>query len=247
VCKQAAAANLWIRGVWRRTPLHLAGPPRCAPIRSVGGLLAWRPLVPGVQAADGQQVEQANAARCQAFTQPPAAPGEWIASSQDAWSSSTPHGCSMPISTPNCTCYGYAGSTGVHGVAPTTTRPKLLVCHDMAGGYGDDRCGGSVGTPLTRQHHAMLLHQVSSMVLVVTVGTMRALHTHTHRNSAVMRSWVQGCSKPDAFRLWRWERVDVFCYFSHHLVTIPPPAWLAAARTHDAQVRGEQWWSPLSA
>jgi len=67
-------------------------------------------------------------------------------------------------------------------------RPRLLVCHDMAGGYGAD-------------------------------------------------APVQGCTDCDAFRLLHWHAVDVFVYFSHHLVTLPPPGWVAAGHCHGVPVR----------
>jgi hypothetical protein len=31
--------------------------------------------------------------------------------------------------------------------------------------------------------------------------------------------------------------VDVFVYFSHHLVTVPPPGWIHAAHKHGVKVR----------
>ncbi|XP_078446814.1 cytosolic endo-beta-N-acetylglucosaminidase 1-like isoform X2 [Wolffia australiana] len=68
-------------------------------------------------------------------------------------------------------------------------RRRLLVCHDMAGGYGDDK-------------------------------------------------WVQGGSNSNAYTLWQWHHMDVFVYFSHKLVTIPPPCWINAAHTHGVKVLG---------
>ncbi|KAJ7568961.1 hypothetical protein O6H91_01G054600 [Diphasiastrum complanatum] len=68
-------------------------------------------------------------------------------------------------------------------------RPRLLVCHDLKGGYQDDK-------------------------------------------------WVQGSSNSGAYSLWHWGCVDVFVYFSHNLVTIPPPGWVNAAHKHGVQVLG---------
>jgi len=72
---------------------------------------------------------------------------------------------------------------------PEGTHPKLLVCHDLQGGYGDD-------------------------------------------------SLLLGGSDPDQFSLCSWHLVDVFVYFSHSLVTIPPPGWTDAAHLHGTQVLG---------
>lgn len=66
-------------------------------------------------------------------------------------------------------------------------RPRLLVCHDMAGGYLDDK-------------------------------------------------WIQGGSNPDAYAIWHWYLIDVFVYFSHSLVTLPPPCWTNTAHKHGVKV-----------
>eukprot|EP00775_Hariotina_reticulata_P011568 gene11568-11712_t len=69
-------------------------------------------------------------------------------------------------------------------------RPKLLVCHDMMGGYlpGEALLGG--------------------------------------------------VDCPDNYRLWHWDCVDVFVYFSHHMVTIPPRGWTHAAHQHGVRMLG---------
>ncbi|KAJ4841410.1 hypothetical protein Tsubulata_051285, partial [Turnera subulata] len=68
-------------------------------------------------------------------------------------------------------------------------RRRLLVCHDMQGGYVDDR-------------------------------------------------WVQGGTNPDAYAIWNWYLIDVFVYFSHCLVTLPPPCWTNTAHRHGVKVLG---------
>ncbi|KAA8539540.1 hypothetical protein F0562_026232 [Nyssa sinensis] len=68
-------------------------------------------------------------------------------------------------------------------------RPRILVCHDMAGGYSDDK-------------------------------------------------WVQGGTNADAYAIWHWYLIDVFVYFSHSLVTLPPPCWINAAHKHGVKVLG---------
>ncbi|PIN14587.1 Mannosyl-glycoprotein endo-beta-N-acetylglucosaminidase [Handroanthus impetiginosus] len=69
-------------------------------------------------------------------------------------------------------------------------RPRILVCHDMKGGYtSDDKL-------------------------------------------------VQGGTNPDAYAIWHWYLIDVFVYFSHHLVTLPPPCWINAPHRHGVKVLG---------
>lgn len=71
--------------------------------------------------------------------------------------------------------------------APLPDRRRILVCHDMAGGYLDDK-------------------------------------------------WVQGGTNADAYAIWHWHLIDVFVYFSHNLVTLPPPSWTNAAHRHGVKV-----------
>lgn len=66
-------------------------------------------------------------------------------------------------------------------------RPRILVCHDMQGGYGDDR-------------------------------------------------WVQGGTNGGAYAIWHWYLMDIFVYFSHYLVTVPPPCWTNTAHRHGVRV-----------
>ncbi|KAI3470921.1 hypothetical protein Pfo_027584 [Paulownia fortunei] len=68
-------------------------------------------------------------------------------------------------------------------------RPRILVCHDMAGGYTDDK-------------------------------------------------FVQGGTNAEAYAIWHWYLIDVFVYFSHNLVTLPPPCWTNTAHKHGVKVLG---------
>lgn len=69
-------------------------------------------------------------------------------------------------------------------------RPRLIACHDLAGGYHEEeRCFG-------------------------------------------------GSSNPSFYSLERWAAVDIFVYFSHHLVSIPPLSYINAAHRHNVKVLG---------
>ncbi|KAK8928238.1 hypothetical protein KSP39_PZI017503 [Platanthera zijinensis] len=50
--------------------------------------------------------------------------------------------------------------------------------------------------------------------------------------------WVQGGSNAGAYAVWHWYLIDIFIYFSHNLVTLPPPGWTNAAHTHGVKVLG---------
>ncbi|XP_073122307.1 cytosolic endo-beta-N-acetylglucosaminidase 1 [Henckelia pumila] len=80
-----------------------------------------------------------------------------------------------------------AGGGG--GDTSTPERARILVCHDMAGGYTDDR-------------------------------------------------FVQGGTNADAYAIWHWYLIDVFVYFSHNLVTLPPPCWTNTAHRHGVKSLG---------
>ncbi|KAK9159180.1 hypothetical protein Scep_005754 [Stephania cephalantha] len=75
------------------------------------------------------------------------------------------------------------------GSVAAPERPRILVCHDMAGGYLDDK-------------------------------------------------WIQGGSNEGSYAIWHWYLIDVFVYFSHNLVTVPPPCWTNAAHKHGVKVLG---------
>ncbi|KAH0904920.1 hypothetical protein HID58_044423 [Brassica napus] len=66
-------------------------------------------------------------------------------------------------------------------------RPRVLVCHDMKGGYVEDK-------------------------------------------------WVQGCENDAGYAIWHWYLMDVFVYFSHSLVTLPPPCWTNTAHRHGVKI-----------
>lgn len=46
----------------------------------------------------------------------------------------------------------------------------------------------------------------------------------------------QGDSNSDYYRLTEWSNVDVFVYFSHALVTIPPVGWINAGHRNNTPV-----------
>jgi endo-beta-N-acetylglucosaminidase D len=45
-----------------------------------------------------------------------------------------------------------------------------------------------------------------------------------------------GGTDATAYRISHWHCIDAFIYFSHHLVTIPPPGWMDAAHRHAVPV-----------
>jgi mannosyl-glycoprotein endo-beta-N-acetylglucosaminidase len=50
--------------------------------------------------------------------------------------------------------------------------------------------------------------------------------------------FVNGSTKHDEYRFFHWAGIDIFVYFSHQLVTIPPLVWINAAHLHGTKVLG---------
>lgn len=48
----------------------------------------------------------------------------------------------------------------------------------------------------------------------------------------------QGSDDGNIFRLYDWELMDEFVYFSHSFVTIPPPGWTNRAHRSGVAVLG---------
>lgn len=71
----------------------------------------------------------------------------------------------------------------------SSRRPRTLLCHDMMGGYLEDR-------------------------------------------------FIQGSAAQSPYTFYHWQYVDIFVYFSHHLVTVPPVGWTNAAHRHGVRVLG---------
>lgn len=69
------------------------------------------------------------------------------------------------------------------------------------------------------------------------------LHTNVTVSSAGMLYKLSRCAImgtppcAGAYRINAWHCIDTFVYFSHHLVTIPPPGWMDAAHTNGVPVR----------
>jgi hypothetical protein len=50
--------------------------------------------------------------------------------------------------------------------------------------------------------------------------------------------FVNGSTKHNEYRFFHWAGIDTFIYFSHQLVTIPPPVWINSAHLHGTKILG---------
>ncbi|KAJ8730433.1 hypothetical protein PYW07_017471 [Mythimna separata] len=49
---------------------------------------------------------------------------------------------------------------------------------------------------------------------------------------------IDGTTNSDAYTFYNWAGIDIFCYFSHHLITIPPVGWINVGHAHGVKVIG---------
>lgn len=54
-----------------------------------------------------------------------------------------------------------------------------------------------------------------------------------------MTRFVQGTNAEAPYAFYHWQYIDIFNYFTHKLVTIPPAVWTNAAHKHGVIVLGE--------
>ncbi|KII67734.1 Cytosolic endo-beta-N-acetylglucosaminidase [Thelohanellus kitauei] len=61
----------------------------------------------------------------------------------------------------------------------------------------------------------------------------RVMICHDMMNGYHDDRFDQGTDNFDAFSFWNWRNIDVFVYFSHYLLSIPPFTWRVAAHRHN--------------
>jgi hypothetical protein len=67
----------------------------------------------------------------------------------------------------------------------------------------------------------------------------RLIVCHDYKGNYHQDRFLQGGIYTDgAFRIYRWELIDIFVYFSHWFITIPPRPWITVAHRHGTRVLG---------
>uniref|UniRef100_A0A8C3SP64 Cytosolic endo-beta-N-acetylglucosaminidase n=1 Tax=Chelydra serpentina TaxID=8475 RepID=A0A8C3SP64_CHESE len=66
----------------------------------------------------------------------------------------------------------------------------------------------------------------------------RTLVCHDMKNGYLEDRFIQGSASRDPYVFYHWQYIDIFVYFSHHAVTIPPVTWTNAAHRNGVSVLG---------
>jgi mannosyl-glycoprotein endo-beta-N-acetylglucosaminidase len=61
---------------------------------------------------------------------------------------------------------------------------------------------------------------------------------HDMKNNYLEDKYFQGFNIANAFSFYHWNLIDMFIYFSHHFVTIPPESWINSAHTNNVRILG---------
>ncbi|XP_072339501.1 cytosolic endo-beta-N-acetylglucosaminidase [Scyliorhinus torazame] len=66
----------------------------------------------------------------------------------------------------------------------------------------------------------------------------RTLVCHDMAGGYLSDRFIQGVHEENPFVFYHWLYIDIFVYFSHHMVTIPPVCWTNAAHKHGVAILG---------
>uniref|UniRef100_A0A8C8VMF7 Cytosolic endo-beta-N-acetylglucosaminidase n=1 Tax=Pelusios castaneus TaxID=367368 RepID=A0A8C8VMF7_9SAUR len=66
----------------------------------------------------------------------------------------------------------------------------------------------------------------------------RTLVCHDMKNGYLEDRFIQGSAARAPYVFYHWQYIDIFVYFSHHTVTIPPVTWTNAAHRNGVSVLG---------
>ncbi|KAL1450284.1 hypothetical protein MTO96_028034 [Rhipicephalus appendiculatus] len=69
-------------------------------------------------------------------------------------------------------------------------------------------------------------------------GDPRTIFCHDMDGNYKEDRFIHGSDEHNVYRFHHWQIIDTFVYYSHHMVTIPPPGWISAAHRHGVKVLG---------
>lgn len=66
----------------------------------------------------------------------------------------------------------------------------------------------------------------------------RTLICHDMKGGYLEDKYNDGSDDNESYLFYHWSVIDVFIYFSHHFITIPPYGWINVAHKHGVKVLG---------
>ena len=125
---------------------------------------------------------------------------------------------------------------------------------------GRERCGASFATiqaehsrpitsPITNYKDLMQWENPSYPAFNVIPLCSRDLHLRTQSSQIMVchdmkggytndDRYTQGSNNSNAYSIYHWHLIDIFVYFSHHLITIPPTQWINVTHKHGVKCYG---------
>ncbi|KAJ8251742.1 hypothetical protein GJAV_G00224940 [Gymnothorax javanicus] len=79
---------------------------------------------------------------------------------------------------------------------------------------------------------------LASRVPSLTNTQRKTLVSHDMMGGYLDDRFVQGAESEIPYAFYHWQHIDIFNYFSHNMVTIPPVVWTNAAHKHGVLVLG---------
>lgn len=62
---------------------------------------------------------------------------------------------------------------------------------------------------------------------------------HDMKNNYLEDKFLQGFDQGIAnYSFYHWNLIDIFIYFSHHFITIPPESWINCAHENNCRILG---------
>jgi len=79
---------------------------------------------------------------------------------------------------------------------------------------------------------------VKSPLKLQHVNKPRTLLCHDMMGGYISDRFLEPVLNKDSYSFLHWNCLDVFVYFSHNFITIPPTGWIAAAKMHGVKILG---------
>jgi len=91
------------------------------------------------------------------------------------------------------------------------------------------------------ESHNSRAYKVRELTLAKTASKKQPqlIVCHDMRNNYLDDRYFQGSNSSDDYSFYHWNLIDIFIYFSHHFVTVPPESWINAAHENNVRMLGD--------